>query len=156
MCCTNGGKLPWSDNTAMGHPPKYGPGGPPSHRTTATRGSRNGDARVEKGVYKPPQIANPGNVISGSVGGGKMGHPLAHENEAPFPQWLAEFFVKSFCPPGGWVLDPFFGSGTTGAVAHGTGREWVGIDIRQSQVELSRRRIFGDLFAPLHAGGEGE
>ncbi len=28
-----------------------------------------------------------------------MGHPLAHENEAPFSLDLANFFVKSFCPP---------------------------------------------------------
>jgi len=38
VCCTNGGKLPWSDNTVMGHPPKYAPGGEMSHRTS--NGSR--------------------------------------------------------------------------------------------------------------------
>src|SRR2546422_5909083 len=29
---TRGGKLPWSDNTVMGHPPKWAPGGEMSHR----------------------------------------------------------------------------------------------------------------------------
>jgi hypothetical protein len=33
VCATNGGRLPWSDNTAMGHEPKYPPGGTPSHQT---------------------------------------------------------------------------------------------------------------------------
>lgn len=70
-----------------------------------------------------------------------MGSPLASLTEAPFPESLAEFFVRSFCPPGGVVLDPFCGSGTTLAVAEKCGREWVGMDIRESQIELSKRRI---------------
>jgi hypothetical protein len=32
ICATNGGKLPWSRNTACGHPPKWGPGGKMSNR----------------------------------------------------------------------------------------------------------------------------
>jgi site-specific DNA-methyltransferase (adenine-specific) len=70
-----------------------------------------------------------------------MGSPLAHENEAPFPEKLAEFFVKSFCPPEGIVLDPFCGSGTTLAVAKRLNRHYQGIDIRQSQVDLATRRL---------------
>lgn len=70
-----------------------------------------------------------------------MGSKLAHENEAPFPEKLAEFFIRSFCPKGGIVLDPFSGSGTTCAVAEKTGRNWIGIDVRESQVALSNKRI---------------
>jgi DNA modification methylase len=80
-------------------------------------------------------------VIHCKVGGGLMGSKLAHENEAPFPERLAEFFVRSFCPPGGIVLDPFAGSFTTCAVAQKTGRQWVGIDVRESQIELGQRRM---------------
>lgn len=140
VCCSKG-RLPWSDNTAMGHEPKYPPGGPPSHRTTATRGYGNGDTRVHGAVYKPPAKANPGDVLSLSVGGSQMGHPLAHENEAPFPSRLAEFFIRSFCPPDGLVLDPWCGSGTTCAVAAQCGRRFVGVDIRESQIELTERRL---------------
>ena len=32
MCFKRPGPLPWSDNTAMGHPPKWAPGGEMSHR----------------------------------------------------------------------------------------------------------------------------
>lgn len=70
-----------------------------------------------------------------------MGSDLAHENEAPFPEALAEFFIKSFCPPGGTVLDPFGGSGTVGAVAERLGRNAILIDLRESQVELAGRRM---------------
>ncbi len=70
-----------------------------------------------------------------------MGSKLAHENEAPFPESLAEFFIRSFCPKGGIVLDPFSGSGTTCAVAEKTGRKWIGIDVRESQTQLTTKRI---------------
>ena len=70
-----------------------------------------------------------------------MGDPLAHENEAPFSEDLADAFIRSFCPPGGTVLDPFCGSGTTLAVAAKTGRKSIGFDIRESQIDLSRRRL---------------
>ena len=69
-----------------------------------------------------------------------MGSKLAHENEAPFPETLAEFFVRSCCPAGGIVCDPFSGSGTTIATAVKNGRNWVGIDVRASQVMLSEQR----------------
>lgn len=104
-------------------------------------------------------LANPGNVVfcdaeeasdfvSCIVGGGHMGHELAHGNEAPFPESLPDFFIRTFCPPGGVVLDPFSGSGTTVAAALKAGRRGIGIDLRSSQVELAYRRI-ADVIAQL-------
>lgn len=112
-----------------------------------TIGSKTGHGRNKAGElivgkpYLPPPKANPGNVIKCKVGGGHLGPKLAHENEAPFPAKLAEFFIKSFCPPGGVVLDPFGGSGTTVSVAKQNGRGYISIDIRQSQIELTQRRL---------------
>lgn len=133
VVCSSKGRLPWSDNTAMGHPPKYPPGGPMTNRRA--NGTR------ERQAYKPPAIANPGNVIRCKVGKGHMGSDLAHENEAPFPESLAEFFVRSFCPPGGTVLDPFCGSGTTLAVAQRFERNSIGVDCRDTQCRLTQRRL---------------
>lgn len=179
ICGSKGGKLPWSDNTACGHPPKWAPGGAMSHRLSdgsrrnqwggngngRTEGSRrkDGSRQVksrpshkvvtrqgtprrangsrEEQSYAPPALANPGNLIQVKVGGGLMGSKLSHENEAPFPESLAERFVLSLCPPGGIVLDPFCGSGTTLAVAKRYGRDGIGIDVRESQIELTRRRL---------------
>ena len=70
-----------------------------------------------------------------------MGSMLAHDNEAPFPESLAERFVCSFSPPGGCVIDPFCGSATTGAVSIMHGRKFLGCDIRDDQVELGCRRM---------------
>src|SRR5690606_9880463 len=173
VCATKNGRLPWSDNTACGHPPKWAPGGACSNRLsdgarvnqwgrvgrgggrdvdgTPKSGDRPSHVRVhtkrmpdgsmQPQSYMPPAIANPGNVIECHGGGGHMGSKLAHENEAPFPQSLAEFFVKSFCPPGGVVLDPFSGSGTTAAAAIANGRRAIAFDVRESQVDLTRRRV---------------
>jgi DNA polymerase-1 len=158
VCATRGGKLRWSDPKAMGHEPKYAPGGEMSYRNAdgsrvnkrLTRGSSN--ENLTAGNYSPPEKANPGNVIHLAVGGGLMGNNLCHENEAPFPEALAEFFIRSFCPPGGIVADCFSGSGTTGAVAVREGRRFVGCDVRESQVELSRQRIALPEYSPAASG----
>lgn len=126
------GKLPWSDNTAMGHPPLYPVGGKCSNR------KKNGE-RVSQ-EFSQPELANPGNVIKGKVGGGHMGSPYASKSEAPFPEWLPEFFIKSFSPPDGRVLDCFSGSGTTPCVAARLNRYGFGIDIREEQVQLALKR----------------
>lgn len=149
-----GGRLPWSDNTATGHPPKYGKGGEMSYRTLdGTRinkkrkinkpssGYKNGDLSYRANVSDEVSIANPGNVINCIVGGGNMGSDLASDNEAPYPEDLVIPFVRCFCPPDGIVLDPFAGSGTTLAVARKWGRRAIGFDLRQSQVLLTQRRI---------------
>lgn len=138
VICSSKGKLPWSDPTACGHPPKYQPGGALSHRLAS--GQRVNDRPGQKG-YSPPVLANPGNIIRCRSGGGHLGSKIAHESEASFPESLVEPFVKSFCPPGGIVLDCFVGSGTVPAVCVKNGRNYIGIDIRESQVELSGRRI---------------
>jgi hypothetical protein len=133
---SNGRKLEYSDPTACGSAPKCKPGG--RTRPRAKDGSRN----QSETDYKQPGKTNHGNIIwCGAVGGGNMGHELATENEAPFPEFLAEVIVKSFCPPGGTVLDCFCGSGTTVAVSLRNGRNAIGIDVRESQIELTNRRV---------------
>jgi hypothetical protein len=105
--------------------------------------TRNRRGSRDNGVYRPPERANPGNVIRCHVGGGAMGDRLCHENEAPFPEALAERFIRSFCPPDGVVLDCFGGSGTVGKVAAMHGRNAVLIDIRSGKggLDTARRRI---------------
>lgn len=153
VCCTNGGKLSWSDNTAMGKPCKYATGGELSNRikdgrrANSQRGDNSGGSTTKRhNAQARPKIANPGNVIKCNVGGGNMGSKLVHENEAPFPEKLAEWFIRSFCPEGGTVLDPFGGSGTTAAVARKWGRKAIYIDIRKSQCDLAARRQGEDTF----------
>lgn len=96
---------------------------------------------IDEGTQPPLEATESGNLITCKVGGGLMGSPLAHLNEAPFPTCLAEFFIRSFCPPSGIVLDPFAGSGTTLAAAIAHGRRGIAIDIRPEMISLTKRRV---------------
>jgi DNA modification methylase len=42
------------------------------------------------------------------------------------------------------VLDPFFGTGTTGVVAQRNGRDWLGIELSPEYAELAWRRLDQD------------
>ena len=99
------------------------------------------NGRMEVQHYRPPAIANPGNVIRTGNGGNQCGHKLAHESEAPMNLIVAERFVRWYCPPGGLVGDPMCGSGTSGHAAIKWNRCFLGCDIREVQIELSRRRL---------------
>ena len=60
---------------------------------------------------------------------------------AMFPEKLIEPCILAGSPVGGIVLDPFFGSGTTGAVAKRLGRGYIGIDINSQYCEAAQKRI---------------
>jgi DNA modification methylase len=70
---------------------------------------------------------------------------------ATFPPDLIKPCILAGCPEGGIVLDPFFGSGTTGLVCSRLNREYIGIELNEQYVEMAKRRIEGD--APLLNGG---
>lgn len=60
---------------------------------------------------------------------------------AVFPESLVETCIKAGSPPGGLVLDPFSGSGTTAVVAHRLGRNYLGIDCVTEYCDMARRRL---------------
>ncbi|RLP25195.1 site-specific DNA-methyltransferase [Mesorhizobium sp. YM1C-6-2] len=57
------------------------------------------------------------------------------------PEALLARIMLSSTKPGDVVLDPFFGSGTTGAVAKRLGRNFVGIDREQTYIDAAAERI---------------
>ncbi|MBB5986167.1 site-specific DNA-methyltransferase [Sphingobium lignivorans] len=57
------------------------------------------------------------------------------------PEALLYRVLLSCTKPGDVVLDPFFGTGTTGAVARRLGRRWIGIEREDSYCEVARERI---------------
>jgi DNA modification methylase len=59
---------------------------------------------------------------------------------ACFPRQLAQRCILAGCPLGGMVLDPFFGSGTTGQVAESLGRRWLGVELNPEYEPLWRER----------------
>lgn len=75
--------------------------------------------------------------------------PFPGAHFATFPEELVRPCVLAGSRPGDTVLDPFSGSGTTGAVSIALGRSYVGCEINPEYVEMSRQRIGG--VAPLLA-----
>ena len=62
---------------------------------------------------------------------------------AAYPPKLAERCILAGCPRGGVVLDPFFGSGTTGLAAVKNDRRYIGIELNAEYCELAKERIGG-------------
>lgn len=57
------------------------------------------------------------------------------------PTGLLERIMRSSCPEGGTVFDPFCGCGTTIAAAQKLGRPWIGIDITHLAINLIKNRL---------------
>lgn len=91
--------------------------------------------RVEPGVDGHPLGRNPGDVWSIPT----RPYPAAHF--AVFPIDLPLRCIKAGCRPGGTVLDPFSGSGTTGAAARHLGRKYIGIDLNPAYHDLAKGRF---------------
>lgn len=81
-------------------------------------------------------------VIYAASENGKALHPTQK------PEPILEPLILNACPPGGVVLDPFGGSGSTGFVAARLGRRAVLIERDPGYCDVIRRRFEADLFAP--------
>ncbi len=57
------------------------------------------------------------------------------------PEALLQRVILSSTKPGDVVLDPFFGTGTTGAVAKKLGRQWIGIERESEYIKYAQKRI---------------
>ena len=61
------------------------------------------------------------------------------------PEALLYRILLACTKPSDVVLDPFFGTGTTGAVARRLGRRWIGIEREPAYVKVARERIASTL-----------
>ena len=66
---------------------------------------------------------------------GEKAHPTQK------PEALLYRILLACTKPGDVVLDPFFGTGTTGAVARRLGRRWIGIEREKAYVKVATARI---------------
>jgi site-specific DNA-methyltransferase (cytosine-N4-specific) len=93
--------------------------------------------RTKTGTYTGMHIlgANPGDIWTIAT----RPNPQAHF--ATFPVDLPVRCIKAGCKPGGVVLDPFSGSGTTGEAARMLGRRYVGIDLNPAYHDLAVKQF---------------
>lgn len=72
---------------------------------------------------------------------GRNAHPTVK------PVDLMRWLCRLVTPPGGLILDPFCGSGSTGVAALAEGFTFIGCELNADYVAMARRRIAGPLFA---------
>lgn len=68
-------------------------------------------------------------------------HPERTDHPTQKPLEIVERMVKVSCPPGGIVLDPFMGSGTTAVAAKRWGRNFVGFELNQDYCKIIESRL---------------
>jgi DNA modification methylase len=136
---------------------------PGMKRTILRRGATTGTSIGGHGTYgeNPPQDALAGYGDTGGASrffyvakasradrGEGNGHPCVKSTA------LMEWLIKLVCPPGGVVLDPFAGSGSTGVAALRCGRGFVGVERDAGYHAIAERRLAearGPLFAEVTA-----
>jgi len=91
------------------------------------------DANVHAAAERGGIGKNPGDVWRIPT------QPFPGAHFAVFPVALPQRCILAGCKPGGTVLDPFNGSGTTGLAAQRTGRKYIGIDINREYLDLTLR-----------------
>ena len=87
-----------------------------------------------QGAYSPDgnRMAVGLDARTGNVGNN---HPTVKPIE------LMKYLIKLITPPGGTVLDPFNGSGSTGCAAVELGHPYIGCELDPAYIEISRKRI---------------
>ncbi|MFE2747357.1 DNA-methyltransferase [Streptomyces scopuliridis] len=114
------------------------------------RYARQYEAHTERAAT----TGQPGNVNSAGIHSrpGKGGRnartvwtisqtPNRQAHFATFPTELPLRCIKAGCKPNGVVLDPFSGSGTTGAAARQLDRRYIGVDLNPEYHELAKGRF---------------
>jgi DNA modification methylase len=121
------GRHPGGNHASGTRPPKYGP-----HTRQVVAARRYGTSRVGRAH---PNGRNPGDVWSIPT------RPYRGPHFAAFPIDLPTRCIKAGCKPGGVVLDPFCGTGTTGLAALALGRNFTGIELNPAFAALASERL---------------
>lgn len=67
--------------------------------------------------------------------------PCGEKHPAPYHVELPAFFINALTDEGDLVIDPFFGSGTTGLAAMRLKRNWIGFEINPSYIEIAESKL---------------
>ena len=93
-------------------------------------------AAADQGIVPQNLILEPMGFTNYSTGQIEyLGYPTQK------PVALLDKLIRASCPPGGLVLDPFCGCGTTVAAAEILRRKWIGIDITYAAIAAIKERF---------------
>lgn len=71
----------------------------------------------------------------------KPSEKLEGKHPTQKPEYLLERIILASTEKGQVILDPFCGSGTTGVEAVKYGRKFIGIDVSEEYMEISKKRL---------------
>ncbi len=103
-------------------------------------GNRRTDGKTTKTITRPINAMKCRGTIWDYLNAGDK-NPLKRKHPAVFPDKIPHDFIQCFCPPGGIVLDPFVGSGSTAVSAKQLNRNYIGIDISKEYCQLAEERL---------------
>lgn len=121
----------WFDADAVAEPnagKKSGNGYKRSHRLTYA-------GRGQEQQYEPDKPRNIRSVWTIAT------QPFPEAHFAVYPEKLVEPCIKAGCPPGGLVLDPFVGAGTSALVARRLGCRFVGAELNAQYIDIAAKRL---------------
>jgi len=98
---------------------------------------KNGKRKVNLAGKNPTDVWSFPKVTSGKDRSSKERTP----HPAQFPRAVVDRIIKGCCPPGGFVLDPFLGSGTVAEAAVELQRPVVGIEVEPRYIEIAAKRL---------------
>lgn len=136
------GRRPGDGKLNGSRPQKYGP-----HTRQVVGARRYGSGRARRAH---PNGRNPGDVWSIPT------RPYRGPHFAAYPPGIPTRCIQAGCRPGGMVLDPFCGTGTTGLAALALGRRFTGIELNPTFAALAAERLCqaaDDEAAPDDGGG---
>lgn len=105
----------------------------------ASRSERN--AGCEGLEAKETLIGAAGHRINPMTGREVVDVPRQNHHPTVKPVALMRWLVRLIAPPGGTVLDPFMGSGTTGVACMQEGREFIGVECEPEYIAIAEARI---------------
>lgn len=107
---------------------------------SARRKALTGEHKIEE--RKPgKEFSRRTNIWEYAVGVDSRADSLVKQHPAVYPLVLAHDHISTWSNPGDIVLDPFFGSGTTGVACFNLGRNFIGLEISQEYCELAQLRL---------------
>lgn len=121
------------------------PSNPANVRPADSRGDQS-EVEVTRRQRRHASVGHPDGKLPGSVWSistQPMRPPphLKTRHFAAFPMEGPRRIISAWCPPGGVVLDPMGGTGTTALVAKALGRHGVSVDMSEDYCRLARWRI---------------
>lgn len=141
----------------LGHFPESKSGANPSRRGGLGYGGADGQAECDA-----PRGAEVGSAArffysaKADAEDRNEGLPRDMRNTHPTvkPVDLMRWLVRLITPPGGLVLDPFMGSGSTGKAALLDGFDFIGVDLDPKHVAIAEARLrnAGGLFVEIEVG----